>query len=1416
MRLASLSRIVSQLHSRKRPRPRRARRRLSMLESLETRLALDGATDGATDDDSSSGGTTTDPDLLTLVVSTTADEVDGDYSDGDLSLREAVILANAHLGNVEIALPAGHYAFSIAPAAGDKGDGELQGLRGDLDIAGATGTVRIIGAGAESTIVDARGLDRVFEVHQFYNDLSLAGLTIRGGNATQAGGGFSISGGGIFAHEGTLRLADVVIEDNLAGYAGGGLMIGEGARFFMDRTTIHDNVATLGGGAWFEEKSTSIIRDSLITQNRAYEEGGGFRLREASVEIYDSTFSENWAGADGGAVATLASALRLENSVVQDNFAANRGGGIFALDTATGPELSNVRVTGNATSTTGQGGGIYAAETSLDITDSTIDGNSAGSGGGIALGWAAGARITDTSITSNSAETAGGGLITTNLATPVPAEPSITLDNVQLIGNTAAFGAGLCNGNNQSLALTNSLIAENTATQKGGGAINDGGYLRLEGTTVSGNRVVATVDGISVRAEGGGILNQAIEGPATLVLLSSHVVDNTIIAESLEDAVGVGGGIANVANVLNAPIDAPPQATLLIENGTIAGNRVQAGLRPEATPPLRTRIRAIGGGIYSSANGGDAAVTIRESTVQGNIAHSGAGLRESYPTALGGGVYFQALNNSSLSVVDSSVSGNLVQDDGDAGARGGGLYYDLDDFADEMNASLDVRGSVISGNIARGDANVAGGGAYIDGNVVAIADSTVTNNTVDAPDGSGGGIYALGSAAVPQRGELSVANSTITDNSAATGGGITIGNNVSVTISDSAISGNTASVAGGGLITTNLTTPVPPAPSITLDNVQLVGNTAAFGAGLCNGNNQSLGLTNSLIADNTAIQQGGGAINDGGYLRLENSEIRGNRVIVEQGANVTAIGGGILNRSLAGVAAAVATLVLEGVDVIDNEVRAAGDDFANAYGAGIGVLAVASDGGGKAAFAETFLRNSRIMDNTVWAKTAETSIVPEPTSKAYGGGLYGSSRGSTATADVHIVNSTFDGNSAIATADESLNFDGGPFAIGGGMYFDAAGSLTVVGSTVSSNLALSEMPFDDNANAMAGGIAFASASSNSVLSVIQSTISGNLARARSADDAVANGGGIVIGLPYDTRFQGRAEIVSSTIAYNRVSAEAPDNVTAQASGIDVFSNPGSATFYQSLVAANVAEQTKIGLPGGEQTNTPAGRSTRGGNLLAGFNLIVEQEATAWLGKLALNGGTTQTHALLPGSPAIDAADPAFDPNVFTPPLSTDQRGQPRVVDGNADGTPRIDIGAFEYSASFLFGDLNGDGQVGLGDLAVLQRSFGATGASYAAGDLNADGRVDRADIGVLASHFGSRSTPIAPPSAAAVVARAATRTMAPARSDCARTDEARPTVREARRRAIAAESVDRVLTGSAAESDGVLTTAKLRARRTRV
>jgi len=70
-----------------------------------------------------------------------------------------------------------------------------------------------------------------------------------------------------------------------------------------------------------------------------------------------------------------------------------------------------------------------------------------------------------------------------------------------------------------------------------------------------------------------------------------------------------------------------------------------------------------------------------------------------------------------------------------------------------------------------------------------------------------------------------------------------------------------------------------------------------------------------------------------------------------------------------------------------------------------------------------------------------------------------------------------------------------------------------------------------------------------------------------------------------------------------------------------------------------------------------------------------------LGPLQDNGGFTMTQALLRGSPAIDAGNPArpgTEPNACE---VADQRGVVRPQDGNNDGFKRCDIGAFELRAT---------------------------------------------------------------------------------------------------------------------------------------
>lgn len=128
-----------------------------------------------------------------------------------------------------------------------------------------------------------------------------------------------------------------------------------------------------------------------------------------------------------------------------------------------------------------------------------------------------------------------------------------------------------------------------------------------------------------------------------------------------------------------------------------------------------------------------------------------------------------------------------------------------------------------------------------------------------------------------------------------------------------------------------------------------------------------------------------------------------------------------------------------------------------------------------------------------------------------------------------------------------------------------------------------------------------------------------------------------------------------------------------------------------------------------------------------------------LAPLAYNGSATPTHALLPGSPAIDHVVVGGD----CP--ATDQRGILRPQDGDADGIARCDIGAFEADRQCANGiDDDGDG---LADFPADPGCASATGTTEVGQcqngrDDDGDGRVDH--DGGAAYNGGIAFAPIDP------------------------------------------------------------------------
>lgn len=372
----------------------------------------------------------------------------------------------------------------------------------------------------------------------------------------------------------------------------------------------------------------------------------------------------------------------------------------------------------------------------------------------------------------------------------------------------------------------------------------------------------------------------------------------------------------------------------------------------------------------------------------------------------------------------------------------------------------------------------------------------------------------------------------------------------------------------------------------------------------------------------------GGIFVSGATLNLNNSNVR------NSGGN-TSFGGGIWNDTLS-------TLNVTNSTISGNS---------GIFGAGIfnqGVLTVTDS----AIDGNTGGTGGGIFNTTGGTATVTGSTVSNNVGD-FGGGIF--NRGAVIT----VTNSTISGNSS---------------GQGGGIYNESGGTATVTDSLVTDNSALTpssrgggltnfgtasvtRSTIFNNRGTDGGGIA-----NNGTLTIQSSTIAGNqqigLARSSggilneapgvltltdstvSGNIAAERGGGLFNGA--------QATITNSTIAANSAGSDG--------GGI---SNFGTLTLGSSIVAGNTASVGAdiFGALNSQGSNLV---QTRSGS--SGYSTLDLPDGTnPLLAPLGNYGGTTQTHGLLPGSPAIEGSGAGA--------TATDQRGVAAVG--------IRDIGAFE-------------------------------------------------------------------------------------------------------------------------------------------
>ena len=251
-----------------------------------------------------------------LIVSISEDENDGDFSEGDLSLREAI--ANAESGDTI------SFASNLSGSTINLSLGELA-----IDK-----NLTINGLGSDQLTIDAGDNSRVFNINDGnednFLDVTLDGLAIANGNAT------SSNGGGIFTNE-NLELANSSISGNGTTSAGAGIY-SSGEKLNISNTTIADNLAPkplnriFARGAGIATVGTTVeITNSQITGNTAISGGGGIDLRDSNLTVVDSIITGNF-GAFAGGIAAENSTVNVSNSSVNNN-RTNIYGGSGAINT---------------------------------------------------------------------------------------------------------------------------------------------------------------------------------------------------------------------------------------------------------------------------------------------------------------------------------------------------------------------------------------------------------------------------------------------------------------------------------------------------------------------------------------------------------------------------------------------------------------------------------------------------------------------------------------------------------------------------------------------------------------------------------------------------------------------------------------------------------------------------------------------------------------------------------------------------------------------------------------------------------------------------------------------------------------------------------------------------------------------------
>ena len=361
----------------------------------------------------------------------------------------------------------------------------------------------ITGPGANLLTVKGNDTFRIFTLFfqvatNANSEVTISGMTISNGFDNFFGGG------AIFTQFGKVTINNVVLTAN-SGIDGGAIQLFNGATLNANNSTISNNTVTGEGGAITGIQSSSInLTNTTVSGNTAAGAGGGISATDgATATINGSTISNNTStGATGGGISSTTT-LNITNSTITGNSALQSGGGISNSGTAT---ITNSNIWNNNSSGGGfaGGGGIASSGASLTITGSTINGNTSsrlGAGILVSSNGATTTNITGSTISNNFLNTTqgfdgGGGLF-------LGGTDTATITNSTISGNTVTTTSNIGNGAGLyaegTLTLTNATVVNNSAAFDGGGLYrpnSSGNTINIRNSILANNTAGGTAPDI--------------------------------------------------------------------------------------------------------------------------------------------------------------------------------------------------------------------------------------------------------------------------------------------------------------------------------------------------------------------------------------------------------------------------------------------------------------------------------------------------------------------------------------------------------------------------------------------------------------------------------------------------------------------------------------------------------------------------------------------------------------------------------------------------------------------------------------------------------------------------------------------------------------------------------------------------------